>query len=618
MLAAMPPTSPTPANRDEAPSRAPLGAAPRKPARASVPDPVRVPVREAGDACPGALRLHAADDGRLARLRLPGGLLTYRQVGVLASAAERLGDGHVDITSRGNVQLRGLGADANCGAELADLLYEAGLLPSERHERVRNIVASPLAGLDGFGVEPGPGVGARAGVDARAGVGVGEGGALGGGFGSGPGGGLGGRSRVGRPQLWARELDDLLCASEAATALSGRFLFALDDGRGDVAALGADVTLLARRDGTAVVYTGANRSGLRVDAADAPRAALLAAETFLTVAEAGGSGAWRVRELPPGHGLDVAVASRLTEAGIAAEYVADRAATATTDRAAARAAETHPGDGEPPLPGAIHSPDGTVALSVHAPLGRLSAAQWRLLTSALTPARVGVRSGTHGGARVGGQGDAGAGGGARAGGQGGGQDGARGSGRRGADPATALRVTPWRGVIVPGLEPAAADDLLKRLRIAGLITDRDSPWYGVGACTGRPGCGKALADVRADAAEALRGPAAGRDALPVYWSGCDRRCGHPQGARVDVVATTGGGYRVSVRGGAPTAAVTATATDAEATDATATGTATETATATATGTAPVTETATVTVTVTAPGPELADAVATARITTVTR
>ncbi|MFE4830856.1 cobalamin biosynthesis protein CobG [Streptomyces sp. NPDC056672] len=598
MLAAMPPTSPTPANRDEAPSRAPLGAAPRKPSRASVPDPVRVPVREAGDACPGALRLHAADDGRLARLRLPGGLLTYRQVEVLASAAERLGDGHVDITSRGNVQLRGLGADANCGAELADLLYEAGLLPSERHERVRNIVASPLAGLDGFGVEPGPGVEVGAGLDGF-GVEVREGGALGGGFGN----RLGGRSRVGRPQLWARELDDLLCASEAATALSGRFLFALDDGRGDVAALGADVTLLARRDGTAVVYTGANRSGLRVDTADAPRAALLAAETFLTVAEAGGSEAWRVRELPPGHGLDVAVASRLTEAGIAAEYVADRAAVSTTDRAAARAAETHPGDGEPPLPGAIHSPDGTVALSVHAPLGRLSAAQWRLLTSA----RVGAQGGTQRGTRAGGQGGA----------RGSGQGGARGSGRRGVDPATGLRVTPWRGVIVPGLEPAAADDLLKRLRIAGLITDRDSPWYGVGACTGRPGCAKALADVRADATEALRRPAAGHDALPVYWSGCDRRCGHPQGARVDVVATTGGGYRVSVRGASPTAAVTATATDAEATDAgatnaTATGTATEAATVTETATA------TVTVTVTAPGPELADAVATARITTVTR
>ncbi|MFE1960629.1 cobalamin biosynthesis protein CobG [Streptomyces sp. NPDC059479] len=513
MLAAMPPTSPTPANRDEAPSRAD-----EVPSRASVPYLVRAPVREGGDACPGALRLHAADDGRLARLRLPGGLLTCRQAETLANAAERLGDGHVDITSRGNVQLRGLGADADCGAELAELLHEAGLLPSERHERVRNIVASPLAGLDGFGSGGGDaGGGVRA--DVRGDV---------------RGDGLG----VGQPQLWAQELDELLCASEAATALSGRFLFALDDGRGDVAALGADVTLLARRDGTAIVRIGANRQGLRVKAADAPRAALLAAETFLTVAEAGGSGAWRVRELPPGHELDAAVASRLTRAGIA--YVTEP-----------RVGE---GEGEPPLPGLIHSSDGTVALSVHAPLGRLSAAQLRLLRSA------------------------------------------RGSTRDSTDPAAALRVTPWRGVIVPGLEPATADDLLKRLRIAGLITDHDSLWYGVGACTGRPGCAKALADVRADATEALRCPTAGRDALPlpVYWSGCERRCGHPQGARVDVVATAEGGYRVTVRGRVPTAAVTAAATS----------------TATAGVTADIA--------VTAPGPELADAVATARMTTVTR
>ncbi|MDX3851116.1 precorrin-3B synthase [Streptomyces sp. AK02-01A] len=452
MLAAMPPTSPTPVNRDEA------------------------PVRERGDACPGALRLHTADDGRLARLRLPGGLLTRHQASVLASAAERLGDGRLDITSRGNVQLRGLGE--SCGAELAELLREAGLLPSERHERVRNIVASPLAGLDGL---PGADV-----------------------------------------QLWTRELDTLLCASETATALSGRFLFALDDGRGDMAALGADVTLLARRDGTAALYTGTNRSAardsgphapaaLRVTAADASRAALLAAETFLTVAEASGSGAWRVRELPAGQGLDAAVAARLTGAGIAAEPLA---------------AMPPPSAAAPPA-GLVHSPDGTVAVSVYAPLGRLSVARWRTLTA-------------------------------------------------GGDE---LRVTPWRGVIVPGLEPAAARGLLAGLRTAGLITDPDSSWYGVGACTGRPGCAKALSDVRTDAAGAMTAAPGG---LPVYWSGCARRCGRPEGDRVDVVATGEGGYTisvVSVTGNLPAAPPPRTA---------------------------------------ATGPELAEAVATARTTPVTR
>jgi precorrin-3B synthase len=454
MLAAMPSTSPTPVNRDEAPVR-------RVPVRGAS-------VRERGDACPGALRLHSADDGRLARLRLPGGLLTYRQAEVLAAAAERLGDGRLDITSRGNVQLRGLGE--SCGAELAGLLHEAGLLPSEEHERVRNVIASPLAGLDGLPCAD--------------------------------------------VQLWARELDVLLCGSRAATALSGRFLFALDDGRGDVAGLGADVTLLALPDGRVAVRTGANRTGPLVAPADAPRAALLAAETFLTVAEAGGSGAWRVRELPEPqrYGLEAAVAARLADAGIAAE-AAETTEVPEVPGPAAGTGGARPPRSEPPPPGLIRSPGGTVALSVYAPLGRLGVARWRALCAADIP-------------------------------------------------GAALRVTPWRGVIVPGLDPAVAHDLLDRLRTAGLITAPGSPWHGVSACTGRPGCAKSLSDVRADAAAAVPGAAeaqasqaaAGAGGLPVHWSGCARRCGHPGGAHVDVVATGEGGYDISVRGAAPVTA----------------------------------------------------------------
>ncbi|MDV9202927.1 cobalamin biosynthesis protein CobG, partial [Streptomyces sp. Wh19] len=75
----------------------------------------------------------------------------------------------------------------------------------------------------------------------------------------------------------------------------------------------------------------------------------------------------------------------------------------------------------------------------------------------------------------------------------------------------------------------------------GLVVGADSPWTGVGACIGRPGCAKSLADVRARAA-AVVGPAG---LLPVYWSGCERRCGHPRGEWVDVVAVPGG-HRISV------------------------------------------------------------------------
>ncbi|WP_372410953.1 precorrin-3B synthase [Streptomyces luteireticuli] len=392
--------------------------------------------RDRGDACPGALRLHSADDGFLARVRLPGGILTGRQADELGALAEEMGDGHLDLTSRGNVQLRGLAA--TCGGGLGGRLRAAGLLPSDRHERVRNVVASPLSGLDGNG---------RA--DTR---------------------------------TWARALDALLCADPAVTALSGRFLFGLDDGRGDIIALAPDVTLIATAGG-AVLRCGDDPDGLRVDGADAPRAALLAALHFLDAVRRLGTGSWRVRELPPGS--RAGLAGRLAAAGIPAVPVPFPPGTAP----------------EPPAPGPVPGPDGRTALSVGAPLGRLTVAQWRLL------ARTAAEHG----------------------------DGE-------------LRVTPWRGVVVPGLAAAHAEARLAELAAAGLVTDAASPWHRAGACAGRPGCAKSLADVRADAGAALAGARPSRtETLPVYWSGCERRCGRPGGGRwVDVLATDDG-YRVAVR-----------------------------------------------------------------------
>lgn len=186
--------------------------------------PGEPPSRDRGDACPGSLRLHRADDGALARVRIPGGVLSIRQADVLLEAARELGDGELHLTSRGNVQLRGLGQE--CGGRLAELLDRAGLLPSRRHERIRNVVASPLSGLDGRGR-----------LDVRP---------------------------------WLTALDGLLCGSDKAAGLSGRFLFALDDGRGDVDALGADVTLLAWSDGSALLRIGTAGAVLRVSGADAP------------------------------------------------------------------------------------------------------------------------------------------------------------------------------------------------------------------------------------------------------------------------------------------------------------------------------------------------------------
>ncbi|MEV8094580.1 cobalamin biosynthesis protein CobG [Kitasatospora sp. NPDC085879] len=381
------------------------------------PDPTgagsAVPDRDRSDACPGALRLHTAADGALARVRLPGGMLTGRQALALAEAAEALGDGDLEITSRGNVQLRGLASD--CGAELAGRLRASGLLPSDTHERVRNIVASP-----------GPGAG-------HADV-----------------------------QAWARELDARLCASPWAVGLSGKFLFALDDGRGDVAALNADVTLIAAPDGTALLRLGRAATARPVPAAEAVTAALAAARDFLDAVRAAGRSAWHLREvsdlLPPGPvGLP--------------EFA-----------------------GAPPALGAL--PGG---LSVGLRFGTAGSARWRVLVDAA---------------------------------------------------AGELRLTPWRGVVLPG----APADRLADLAAAGFRTAPGAAWERATACTGLPGCGSSRADVRADATRALEAaPAAG---LPVHWSGCERRCGHPAGRWVDVLAT-GQGYRVTPVGTpAPSADVT--------------------------------------------------------------
>ncbi|UUO03785.1 hypothetical protein M4D79_13270 [Mycolicibacterium novocastrense] len=77
--------------------------------------------------------------GALARIRLPGGMITAAQLATLASVASDFGSATLELTARGNVRLRGI-RDV---AAVADAVAKAGLLPSATHERVRNIVASP-------------------------------------------------------------------------------------------------------------------------------------------------------------------------------------------------------------------------------------------------------------------------------------------------------------------------------------------------------------------------------------------------------------------------------------------------------------------------------------------
>lgn len=371
--------------------------------------------RARDDRCPGVLRLTDAVDGGLARIRLPGGLLGAGPLRALAAATRELGDGRLELTSRGNVQIRALADSA--AAELGQRLAAAGLLPSESHERVRNIAASPLAGIDA----------------------------------------------AGDLTDLVRDLDRALCACPSLAQLPGRFLFGLDDGRGDIVALGPDVL--------AVVSGGAEVEGLPVRRDHIVETALTFAAAFLDECADQRSDAWHIADLDEG-----------------AARVRARAAARLHLPMPANAPATPPWAGTPPA-GLVDQAGGGHALVALAPLGRLSADQADWLASAIT--------------------------------------------RRDA------RVTPWRSVVLPDVAPSA----LAEAAAAGFGVDVDSPWRTVSACAGRPGCGRALADVQHDARVA-----AGRwPGQLVHWSGCDRQCGRPSRTEIDVVAT-GQGYTIEHAG----------------------------------------------------------------------
>jgi len=82
------------------------------------------------------------------RLRLPSGIITSPQLRVLAEIVQRYGeDGNADITTRQNLQLRGIRIEDL--PQIFDKLKAVGLTSVQSGmDNVRNITASPIAGLD--------------------------------------------------------------------------------------------------------------------------------------------------------------------------------------------------------------------------------------------------------------------------------------------------------------------------------------------------------------------------------------------------------------------------------------------------------------------------------------
>ena len=105
------------------------------------------------DRCPGVLRPHQAEDGLVVRLRIPGGQTTAAVLSALCGLAAAY-----SIPRQRRVRPAHLARQPPAArtrrhpAGRADQeIFALGLLPSFAHERVRNIVASPLTGLSAVG-----------------------------------------------------------------------------------------------------------------------------------------------------------------------------------------------------------------------------------------------------------------------------------------------------------------------------------------------------------------------------------------------------------------------------------------------------------------------------------
>jgi precorrin-3B synthase len=104
--------------------------------------------------CPGAWRPMPAKDGLLLRIKISGGIVAAATLRELAQAGREHGSGIFELSNRGNLQIRGV-RESNLAA-LIETLDSLGLIDENASaEAVRNVLISPLAGLDGRSDAPG-------------------------------------------------------------------------------------------------------------------------------------------------------------------------------------------------------------------------------------------------------------------------------------------------------------------------------------------------------------------------------------------------------------------------------------------------------------------------------
>ena len=426
-------------------------------------------------ACPGALRPMESGDGLIVRVKPRAGTLSLEAVRRIAEVAQRCGNGHIDLTRRANLQIRGVKPENLPPLQAA--LEALGLLDATPEaEAVRNIMTSPLAGADSSEV-----------LDVRP---------------------------------IARALEDLIASEEMLWRLPGKFGF-LVDGGGALALDGerADIRLAAcASNGGAAVAVGIDRPGgpswLGCTTPEAaPLAACNVALAFLETQPRESRARLRDADSNVERHIRLALAPFIQpiecSALKAAPHSANRSAHPPPSSRSWRSHASHgrPGSTTPgqsgaetcvdpdlrredvskiahelrsnerPPIGELRHEGDVFAVGVAAPFGRVEADMLLGLADAAA-----------------------------------------------ASGASELRLSPWRTLYVPVSSAECSDHLLAAGERLGFIVEAGDPLLGIEACAGAPACRSAALDTRAAARAlaALRSRLSGISS--VHVSGCAKGC----------------------------------------------------------------------------------------------
>ncbi|WP_408511945.1 oxidoreductase [Paraburkholderia sediminicola] len=492
-------------------------------------------------ACPGLLRIVAALDGGICRIKMPGGELNAAQAAAIAYVSERHAAGVVELTNRANLQVRGVRSgheaaliaalvDAGLGPIRATGAVDASSLPpatsadtsdasqfgaadasyprtttapqfpssisTSAADDVRNVMVSPTAGRDPFALFDTRPLCVELltllQTEARFAALSPKFALL-----------LDGGERLARLD---HPHDVWLAATQAEDGV--RFVFGLAGCPPGVANADAEVGVRVGADADADADADAFQHAEYVDSHDAPQrprtdntgalGAVLPAQvtglvrallhTFLDLAAAD---ATRMRHLLAAHSVDTLLQHTQTYVDFP---LAHDTSLATWQRAT-------PADATLRLGAHAQRVVGLQHVGGQPPLGRLDAVTLRGLATLSHQSGNGT-----------------------------------------------LRMTPWQSVLLPDIAADAAPAVLAEMHALGLACDPAQPITHLIACAGSTGCAKSLADTKADA---LRLADRLREGVDVHLSGCPRSCAAAHCAPYTLLAAAPGLYDLYRRDGQP-------------------------------------------------------------------